>query len=101
MAWSTSNRRSRLPKNWQALRHRVMKRDGHRCTAAITLPDGSRRRCPDAATDVDHVIAGDNHALDNLRAICRWHHDRKSAQEGQAALAVKREEISQRFRRAP
>ncbi|WP_425546363.1 HNH endonuclease signature motif containing protein [Amycolatopsis minnesotensis] len=43
--------------------------------------------CLGRATDVDHVVPGDNHSLDNLRAICAHCHARKSAFEGRSALA--------------
>lgn len=46
--------------------------DGKRC--------GSRDRC-----QVDHIInrmAGGTHHLDNLRVLCRFHHNAKTAQEG-------------------
>lgn len=59
----------------------MLKRDGHRCTAL--LEDGTR--CPAKATDVDHIVRGDNHDLPNLRALCGWHHARKSSAEGNAA----------------
>lgn len=81
MAWATSNRKERLPSNWPALRRAVMDRCGGRCE--LLKKDGSR--CRDKATDVDHVVAGDNHSLSNLQGICQWHHARKSAQEGVAA----------------
>lgn len=41
---------------------------------------GSRNRC-----QVDHIIpvtAGGTHHLDNLRVLCKPHHDEKTAQEG-------------------
>ncbi|WP_375151143.1 HNH endonuclease [Pantoea sp. ANP04] len=34
---------------------------------------------------MDHVRPGDDHSLDNLRAICRSCHGRKTAAEGNAA----------------
>ena len=81
MAWATSNRKERLPANWSKLRHQVMARCGGRCE--VLKKDGSR--CRDSATDVDHVVPGDDSSLANLRGICQWHHARKSALEGVAA----------------
>lgn len=81
MAWSTSNRRTRLPGNWAAIRRRVLKRDGGQCVARMR--DGSR--CPEPATDVDHIQAGDNHDEANLQSLCGWHHQRKTGAESAAA----------------
>ena len=78
MAWSTSDRKSRLPADWPARRRAVLERCGGRCE--VLRKDGSR--CRDKATDVDHVNPGDDHGLHNLRGICSWHHARKSAREG-------------------
>jgi 5-methylcytosine-specific restriction enzyme A len=76
--WEGSTRRERLPGNWKQLRSAVLKRAGDRCQAIEH--DGSR--CPERATDVDHIRPGDDHALANLQALCSWHHGRKSGQEG-------------------
>lgn len=81
MAWATSDRKSRLPSNWKALRAAVMDRCGGRCE--YLKKDGSR--CRDKAVDVDHEIPNDDHSMSNLRGICDWHHKRKSAMEGVAA----------------
>lgn len=78
MAWSSSDRKSRLPANWPFLRKAVLERCGGRCE--VLKKDGSR--CRDRATEVDHIVAGDNHHASNLRGICTWHHARKSAMEG-------------------
>lgn len=75
-----STRRSRLPKNWPAIRSRILKRDGHQCTWTT---EGFR--CIETATDVDHIIAGDDHSESNLRSLCSMHHRRKSASEGGSA----------------
>lgn len=84
--WAGSDRRSRLPRDWNQLRQVVLKRDGGRCT--WTLPSGAR--CPRPATDVDHRIPGDDHRLENLQALCSHHHGRKSAQEGVQARAQRK-----------
>ncbi|MFI5840559.1 HNH endonuclease [Catenuloplanes sp. NPDC051500] len=96
MAWEGSDRRDRLPADWPVIQRRILRRDGHRCT--VIRSDG--RRCRDKATEVDHIKRGDDHADDNLRAICTWHHARKSAREGGQAAAQKRREAANRFRRA-
>src|SRR5690606_36978542 len=61
MNWNTSDRRSRLPSNWSSLRQQVLARDGGRCR--FLFPNGGR--CPESATDVDHIKRGDDHGLDN------------------------------------
>lgn len=93
--WQGSDRRSRLPSDWPKRRARVLKRDGHRCTAR----DLDGNRCPEPATDVDHVRRGDVHDDWNLTSLCGWHHDRKSAREGAAEAAKKRAANRKKFRR--
>lgn len=80
MTWNT-DRRDRLPANWQQLRAAVRLRAGGRCEAL----DDYGQRCRERGTDCDHIIAGDDHSLAALQWLCRWHHARKSASEGAAA----------------
>lgn len=82
--WASSNRKSRLPADWPARRKAVLERCGGRCE--VIKKNG--KRCWDAATEVDHIIAGDDHS--QLQGICTWHHRRKSSREGNAAQAVSR-----------
>lgn len=86
MAWTCSSRRSRLPPGWPALRLETLRRDGWRCQ----IPGDDGALCLELANEVDHVIAGDNHDPQNLRAACRTCHARKSSAEGRAAWAAKR-----------
>jgi len=72
--WSGSNRRAELPKDWGRRRRRVLRRDGYRC-----------RRCGKPATDVDHVVPGDDHSDGNLQALCSDCHDAKTLEEAAAA----------------
>lgn len=81
MPWESSDRRERLPPNWEALRRAVFTRCGGRCE--MKKKDG--RRCWDKATEVDHIQRGDDNDLANLRGICSWCHRRKSSAEGHAA----------------
>lgn len=81
MAWDTSNRKAELPHDWQARRIRVLRRDSYRCQAR----DSQGRLCGAWANQVDHIERGNNHDEDNLQALCRWHHARKSSAEGAAA----------------
>ncbi|MFI0211942.1 HNH endonuclease [Streptomyces diastaticus] len=89
MPWSTSDRRSRLPKNWASLRRRVIRRDGGQCTALHS--DG--RRCELPGTDVDHIVPdslGGSDDMSNLALCCAWHHRQKTGREGAAAAALTR-----------
>lgn len=86
MAWRTSDRRTRLPHNWPAIRAQVRRRAGGRCEWA--LPDGTR--CPTPGTDCDHRDRGDDHSLANLQWLCTPHHQVKTNQENQDALAERR-----------
>ncbi|GIG61136.1 hypothetical protein Lfu02_55080 [Longispora fulva] len=88
MAWDSSDRRAQLPRDWPRRRALVLRRDGHMCQ--WVRQDGSDELCLEAATDVDHIIPGSDHRLVNLRALCAWHHGRKSGGEGAQAAAAKR-----------
>lgn len=80
-AWEGSTRRQRLPGNWELIKRRIKRRDGYRCTWV----DEDGQRCTALATDVDHIVRGDDHSDANLRALCGPHHASKSGQEGNAA----------------
>lgn len=69
-AWQGSTRRSRLPKNWPTLRRKVLAAQPT-CAHCHKLP----------ATDVDHIVAGDNHDLANLQGLCSPCHTRKTVAE--------------------
>lgn len=83
MAWSQRRRRE-LPPDWSTLRRRVLRRDGWRCTWIV---DGSR--CPAWATDVDHIGDRHDHRLLNLRALCQYHHSRRTIAQSVAARQAK------------
>jgi 5-methylcytosine-specific restriction protein A len=81
MPWSTSDRAERLPEDWESkIQPRILKRDHFKCK--IAWPG-----CQVVATEVDHILRGDNHADENLQAVCERCHARKSALEGNAAKA--------------
>ncbi len=82
--WHTSDRKARLPSDWTARRIRVLRRDGYSCQAK----DSTGHRCGHPANQVDHIVLGDDY--DNLQALCRWHHARKSSSEGGTAAAARR-----------
>lgn len=94
--WEGSDRRSRLPANWTSLRRKILRRDGGRCTHR----DQYGERCAEPATEVDHIVAGDDHRESNLRSLCEWHHQRKSSQEGAAGRAATWRRNNRKFRRS-
>lgn len=85
MGWETSDRRQRLPPDWNARRRRVLERDRGICHVC-GLP---------GADQVDHVIAGDDHSDANLAAIhaVPCHRDKTTAE---AAAARARQPRRQR-----
>ncbi len=93
--WEGSDRRQRLPADWDKIRRRILRRDGHRCTHR----DEYGKRCEEPATDVDHIVAGDDHREANLTSLCGWHHQRKSSREGALAKAKARRRADRKFRR--
>ena len=80
MTWDGSGRRDRLPANWPTIRAAVLHRDHNTCQLR-------GRRCTVIATDVDHVIPGDDHSMSNLQAACGPCHREKSAREGGTAAS--------------
>ena len=85
MAWETSDRKSRLPGDWIRRRQEVFKIHGRQC---YVVEDG--HRCTAESTEVDHVSAGDDHSMENLRPICHRHHKGKSSSEGWHAMNKKK-----------
>ncbi len=71
--WVNSDRRDELPPDWQQLRRQALERDEYRCQ---WLP-----LCGELGTDVDHIIPGLDHSLDNLQTLCNRHHLIKTARE--------------------
>lgn len=93
MAWEGSNRRDRLPPDWELRRLKILQRDSYRCTWIE-----NNRRCPvKIDLEVDHRIPGDDHSDANLRTLCKGHHSRKSAREGVDARAAKRKALKEKF----
>jgi 5-methylcytosine-specific restriction protein A len=84
MAWSTSDRRLRLPKSWPAIRRQVIRRDRGRCQAQVHAPG-----CDGHGTEVDHIIPGDNHDLSNLMLLSSACHRAKTARESAARNAAR------------
>ena len=84
MAWETSNRRSRLPRDWEARRRIVIARGNGRCQATV-----GGVRCPAEGTEVDHICAGDDHSLTNLQLLCKACHAWKTRGEATAGLRAR------------
>lgn len=78
--WDTSDRKSRLPDDWEQIRKVVLTRCGNRCQHR----EESGARCYQPATDVDHIERGDElgENYSNLQGLCTTHHAIKSSQEG-------------------
>src|SRR6185312_7307278 len=83
--WKTSPRTESSRRTgtgrWQALRVRVLQRDGHLCM--IRGP-----RCTVVATEVDHVVAthlGGDDLMANSQSACKPCHSDKTAREARAA----------------
>lgn len=76
MAWSSSDRRRRLPRDWRPIRRRILVRDHFTCT-----------KCGDSANQVDHIEPSGPDEDWNLTSLCEKCHGIKSASEGHAARA--------------
>lgn len=89
--WENSSRRDRLPPNWAQIREDVLAGAGFRCQQR--MPDGSL--CSRIANEVDHKVRGDDHRPENLRAVCSWHHQKKSSSEGgRANWAIRKSHLN-------
>lgn len=70
-----------MPSDWaRHIRPSILDRDGHMCTM---VDDGVP--CVMVAREVDHIGDRDDHRPENLRAVCEWHHARRSSAQGNAA----------------
>lgn len=82
--WVGSTRKQRLPTDWRTRKLIVLNRDKRICYVCGE----------DGADAVDHVIAGDDHSLENLKAIhdhvAPHCHRYKSSREGHEAKAANR-----------
>jgi 5-methylcytosine-specific restriction enzyme A len=73
-AWEGSTRRQRLPGDWERRRRAVLARD-----PLCRVCDNALSR------EVDHIVPGDDHSLENLQGICVSCHETKTQAEAQAA----------------
>jgi len=78
MSWETSDRNARLPPGWSSKIVPAVLRL-HRTQCHVCGRQG--------ATEVDHVIPGDDHRFSNLRPIHVDCHKAKTAREAAAARA--------------
>ena len=107
MTWTTSNRRQRLPKNWNELRKQILQTTNGKCAGLATPgwgtgywadgPQGTpyagprwhHTNCTTHATDVDHIQRGDSNRPDNLQPLCHTCHAAKTTAEVRAIHAHK------------
>jgi hypothetical protein len=73
MAWSSSNRRERLPANWDQLVAKVQARANGKCEAKVHAPG-----CDETGSECDHIEQGDDHSLTNLQWLSTACHARKT-----------------------
>lgn len=73
-----------LPKGWDRIRRRILRRDRWKCQ----WPVATGGLCGEQANQVDHKVGAaqgvDDHSDENLQALCRWHHDQKTGREASA-----------------
>jgi 5-methylcytosine-specific restriction protein A len=80
MPWSTSDRRTRLPKDWHR-RRAIAKRNANGQCQWQT--DGIR--CTTPGTDCDHIDRNGSDEPANLQWLCRRHHTIKTQAESHAS----------------
>lgn len=101
MAWSTSDRRGRLPADWPKIRLIVGNRDGWRCQWRYA----NGTICGKFANQVDHKKRGDSVDPRDLQMLCEEHHNHKSATEGgeasAAALAARKRRVERPVEQPP
>lgn len=86
--WAGSSRNQELPPDWNQIRSQVLEDDDYICQLMF-------RGCLGTASEVDHIQRGNDHRRENLRAVCKPCHAKKSSREGNARRSELR---SRRFR---
>lgn len=92
MSWYTSDRRSRLPKDWPHRCQAVKARAHGLCQATVHHP-----RCDGMGTECDHITPGDDHSYENLQWLNHYCHQSKTQAE---AATNNRERAAMRRRPA-
>lgn len=82
--WEGQRRKQELPADWPALRRLVKARAGGMC---------EHPGCPLPGTDCDHIGHHHDHTPDNLRWLCRPHHNDHTQAQAQAARAAIRAKL--------
>ena len=73
MVWTSSDRRSDLPKDWRQRRLKVKERSGGQCEA---VNDGVR--CQQEGTECHHTGSRTDHRLEKLQWICSPCHKQRT-----------------------
>lgn len=95
LVWSKNSvRHGRLPLGWDKTRGRVLSRDRFECQLAYP-------GCRSIASDVDHIVAGDDNRLGNLQSVCFKCHRTKSSREGNKRMRQIRSRRSRPSERHP
>ena len=81
MAWSTSRRHARLPRNWHTIQPFILGRDPM-CQLRL-------EGCTHISTEVDHAGNDDDHHLHMLRGVCHECHVKRTAQQSAAGRGLK------------
>ena len=95
MGFETSSRKRAFPRDWAFRRRLVLERAGFRC---VYVRQDTGLPCGAKANQCDHIHPGVNgvydDSLDNLQALCAYHHLVKSKGEGgRAAVEHRRERV--------
>ena len=77
--WHGHDRRKRLPPDWERRRRAVKRRANGRCEASQHVAE-----CDGIGAECDHIIAGDNHQLENLQWLSPACHKAKTLAENSA-----------------
>lgn len=81
MSWAGSNRRATLPPGWSSRTVPRIKARDRVCQWPTEYGVcGSTDRL-----EVDHIGDPHDHRDANLRALCHWHHSKRTAQQAAAA----------------
>ncbi|SFN18832.1 hypothetical protein SAMN05421671_0018 [Pimelobacter simplex] len=92
MAWSSSDRRTRLPNDWPKRVQATKERAGGRCEG-ISLRGEPRWHvdtCDGRGADCDHDKRGDDHGLANLRWLSGPCHTKKTQLEKPSRIRPRR-----------